>query len=183
MILNTMPLPSRVAMKAKRPIVEAVIDGKPVVLVTASDGSQVVIDTDSFTNLWTEGYSVNWSVMACATGHAYVTTKRRGSTTTVPVGRAIMKPSSDYAVRYLGGTFDLRKDSLEVVPKEALAVHARQTDPGTAGVVRTVGRGGGDRRAVRPSPQEPCEATVDCGTRVARRCRGPAVQGLTSSGR
>lgn len=151
MILNSTPLPSRAAMKAMRPIAEAIIDGKPAVLVTVKDGRQAVVDLDSFLKLWSEGWSMNWRIQRGANGHEFVVTKKRGQGAygSVAVGRAIMNPGKDYAVRYHGGTFDLRKESLGVVPKEHLAMRARQSDP------VTVGRSTGEatRRGVCMTPQ------------------------------
>ena len=137
MILNNITLPCR---RAGRPIVEAMVDGKSAILVTVKDGSQAVMDPESFAKLWSEGWSMNWRILRGSHGHEYVTAKKRGSGAygSVAVGRAIMNPAKDYAVRYHGGTFDLRRESLEVVPKEQLTMQARQFDA-AADVLRTVG--------------------------------------------
>ena len=124
MILNSITPPCH---RARRPIVEATVDGKPAILVTVKDGSQAVIDPESFAKLWYEGWSMTWRILRGGHGHEYITAKKRGHGAygSVAVGRAIMNPARDHAVRYHGGTYDLRRESLEVVPKEQLTMQAR----------------------------------------------------------
>lgn len=157
-------------IRSKRPIVETTIDGKPAVLVTVVDGSQAVLDPDSLLQLYADGLSLNWYVTQGANGHEYVAARKLGTRNTkVRIGRAIMSPPEGYAVKYHGGTFDLRKESLEVVPKEHLTAHARQApafkrhatavkaakalaSKDAAGVIRTASKGEATRREVRTSP-------------------------------